>query len=144
MNIDLRLVQAVDRGLLEESAALLETGANANATDSNGCPALFWAVDNQDVAHVKLLLDHGADVHTPYEDADDRSLVRLASWYNNDEIMRLLVDHGVLPLDSDGIPALPRDIVNQDYECFLRVRGQMIEEMENRPGRRTKSATKTK
>src|SRR5579862_2798593 len=41
--------------------ALLDRGANPNAANSAGATALMWAIP--DVAKVKLLLAHGADVN---------------------------------------------------------------------------------
>jgi ankyrin repeat protein len=55
------LVQAVFEGDVAEVARLLEAGADVDA-DGRIWNALHAAIENDDLACVRLLLDHGADV----------------------------------------------------------------------------------
>jgi len=55
------LLHAIQRGDINTVKRLLERGANPNARDAEGTPALMAAALYNDVNGVRLLLDHGAD-----------------------------------------------------------------------------------
>ena len=55
------LVRAIQRGVADDVERALTTGANANATDGEGLPALMAATLFGDARTVDLLLRHGAD-----------------------------------------------------------------------------------
>jgi ankyrin repeat protein len=59
MNANEQLLEAVDNREVEAVKAALDAGADANAKDSYGIPALHRAMANSDI--VKMLLEHGAD-----------------------------------------------------------------------------------
>ncbi|MEO8256224.1 MAG: ankyrin repeat domain-containing protein [Acidobacteriota bacterium] len=57
------LVQAIQRGAVNEVERLLRTGADPNVVDADGVPALMTAVVFASPEMVKVLLDHGADAN---------------------------------------------------------------------------------
>lgn len=61
--LDRDLVEAIKKGSVAIAHAFLAKGADANARDAHGGPALHWAAARAKADVVKLLLDSGADVH---------------------------------------------------------------------------------
>src|SRR5215207_5037631 len=57
------LFQAIERGAVRDAERLLRTGANANAVDADGVPALMTATVFANAAMVEVLLNHGADAN---------------------------------------------------------------------------------
>jgi ankyrin repeat protein len=72
--------------------ALLEGGANPNAANAAGATALMWAIP--DVAKVKLLLAHGADVNARSTRLQRTPLLVAASYPGTVEILQLLLEKG--------------------------------------------------
>jgi N-acyl-D-amino-acid deacylase len=58
---DSKLLAAIQRGDIAEMSAALRAGANPNAADADGTPALMNAALYSKAAAMRLLLDHGAD-----------------------------------------------------------------------------------
>src|ERR1700730_9234545 len=71
---------------------LLERGANPNAPNAAGATALMWAIP--DVAKVKLLLAHGANVNARSNNLQRTPLLVAASYPGTVEILQLLLDKG--------------------------------------------------
>ncbi len=59
--IDRDLIEAIKKGHAAIVHAFLAKGADADAVDDNGGPALLWAVARRKRDIVELLLRHGAD-----------------------------------------------------------------------------------
>lgn len=57
------LVLAASLGDLQQVEKLLESGINANQIDDDGYSALHAAAENNHLAIVKLLLQHGANLN---------------------------------------------------------------------------------
>jgi ankyrin repeat protein len=72
--------------------ALLQKGANPNATDSVGATALMWAIP--DPAKVRLLIQAGADVNASSMDRGRTPLLVAASYPGTVEILKLLLEKG--------------------------------------------------
>ena len=72
---------------------LLAAGADANARDAVGNTTLRLSLHNPEI--VRLLLQAGADVN-----ALDRRGLTVLSHTENDEVRRLLIEHGVLDLSA--------------------------------------------
>lgn len=66
---------------------LLERGANVNKGMNNGWRPIHLAVDNNNVTLVKLLLDHGADIHGA---SPGGTAQQLAAKHGNTAILKLL------------------------------------------------------
>jgi ankyrin repeat protein len=84
------LIRAIQLDQPEIAAALIDKGADVNASDAAGTPALMLAAQQGQMALVKLLLDRGVDVR-----ATDR--------YGN-TVLRYNAD------PEHGLPALRPDI----------------------------------
>jgi len=84
--------------------ALIEAGADPNATNDAGATALFWATD--DPAKVRLLLERGASVTV--KSLDGRTpLMVAAGRAGSSEVLLLLLDKGADPnVDLDDLTAL--------------------------------------
>ena len=66
--IDRDLIEAIKKGHPAIVHALLAKGADPNARDAHGGPALVWAAAGGNPEIVTLLLDHGADRDARDED----------------------------------------------------------------------------
>jgi serine/threonine protein kinase len=89
------LLEASEKGDVEEVKKLLKEGANLNARNIVGWTPLHLAVQNGHIEVVKLLIEKGANVNakdnigdTPLHDAADKGHI---------EVVRLLLEHGADP-----------------------------------------------
>jgi ankyrin repeat protein len=94
--------------------ALLDRGANPNATNAAGATALMWAIP--DLAKVKLLLAHGADVNARSTNLQRTPLLVAASYPGTVEILQLLLDKGadIHAKDRGKVHALGRATLTSD------------------------------
>ncbi len=93
---------------------LLDRGANPNATNPAGSTALMWAIP--DVAKVKLLLAHGADVNARSTRLQRTPLLVAASYPGTVEILQLLLDKGaeIHAVDRNKVHPLGRATLTAD------------------------------
>ena len=69
---------------------LIEAGADVNARHSLGATALMAAVASGLPSHVELLLDAGADPNVSIEVGETMSLLDLALYHDNPEIVEMI------------------------------------------------------
>jgi sRNA-binding regulator protein Hfq len=114
------LIQAAEKGHLEEVKRILDEGADGNTKDDDGQTALMKAAKEGHVEIVKLLLNKGANVNS--EDNYRRTALMLASFGGHHEVENLLKpvkdekkNHvkGSLTKASRGIDDLEIFMVNQ-------------------------------
>ena len=86
--VDRDLVEGVKKGHVAIVHAFLAKGADVNARDANGGPALHWAVGGGKAGIVGLLLEHGADVTT--RDGHGQTALGLANRRGRQDIVDLL------------------------------------------------------
>jgi ankyrin repeat protein len=93
---------------------LLDRGANPNVTNTVGATPLMWAIP--DLAKVKTLLEHGADVNAKSTNLQRTPLLVAASYPGSVEILKLLLSKGadLHAKDSSGMHALGRAAVSSD------------------------------
>ena len=72
---------------------LLDAGANVNAKDNHGKPALIWASIRGDTETVTMLLEKGADVNAKDKVNHDTALIE-ASSKGYTEIVSMLLENG--------------------------------------------------
>src|SRR5712691_5132912 len=85
-----QLFAAIHRGAISDVERLVKSGANPNATDTEGTPALMAATLFANAPMVGLLLQHGADPNRP-----GASGTTALMWAVPDvEKVRLLLAHG--------------------------------------------------
>jgi uncharacterized protein len=70
---------------------LIDSGANANASNDAGATALMWAIDDPD--KVRLLLEHGADPNATSVE-NQRPLTIALAGKASAAVVNLLLDHG--------------------------------------------------
>lgn len=103
---DSPLADAIQAGELEAARAMIEDGADVNATQPDGATPLMWAVYNVDVDLVRTLLEEGAraDVQNKFGASALSEAARLAQ----PEMVKLLLDAGADPdsANADGQTAL--------------------------------------
>lgn len=94
------LAIAAGEGRLETVQLLLDAGADVDGTfsDNQGenVTGLLRAAANDYIGVVRLLIDHGANVNKA-ETLYDRTALHGASWYNNAEIVEILLENGADP-----------------------------------------------
>ena len=68
-----KLLKTAQMGIADKLQALIEAGANCNATDKYGCTPLHYAAENDDAQCIAALVAAGADIsikdnegHTPF------------------------------------------------------------------------------
>jgi ankyrin repeat protein len=86
--LDRDLIEAIKKGHIALPHAFLAKGADANARDNHGGPALHWAVAGGRVEIVKLLLDAGAEVQA--QDGEGQTALELAEKRGKGEIAEVL------------------------------------------------------
>jgi ankyrin repeat protein len=106
------LVNALVAGDSAKLAEALKAGADANAVDGRGTPALVIAVSDQNAAQVQLLLDAGADPNTRHTDPARKlrnaSAIQFAASNGSVETLRLLAKAGadLNAADATGLTPL--------------------------------------
>ena len=92
---DQALFDAIENKDIGGVQAALKQGANVNAINSNGCPALYMATGNGETDIVKLLLDKHANVNAAAGKSLDclGTSLNIAAFHGNIEIARILLDH---------------------------------------------------
>jgi ankyrin repeat protein len=110
---------------------LLDAGANPNATNATGATPLMWAVP--DLAKVKLLISHGADVNARSTNLQRTPLLIAARYPASIEVLRLLLDKGadLHAKDTNGASALSLATTYADVEVvrFLVENGINVKEL---------------
>jgi cytohesin len=86
---------------------LLEAGADTEYRDHNGDRALLWAAYSGTAETVKLLLDAGSPADAD-ADPHGETPMMTASWYNHEDMVRLLLAAGADPnrRDQSSLTAL--------------------------------------
>lgn len=92
LGLDRDLIEGIKKGHPAIAHAFLAKGADPNAKDKNGGPALLWAVASGKAETVKLLLDYGADVGA--KDHQGMTPLRLAKEKNRPKMIDILVAAG--------------------------------------------------
>ena len=87
---DLKLIEAVKAGDSSAVTELIESGADVNQQDEHGWTPLNWAAGKGDVAVLKSLLNHSADVSKVGRDERTPYMIALAA--GQAEAARLLRD----------------------------------------------------
>ena len=101
-----QLLQAVKDGNLTAVQTLLANGADVNAKDDCGIPALWLAASHGYTEVVKLLLEKGADINA--KNNDGVTALMMAAGIGHTEIAKLLLEKGadVNAKTNDGQPVL--------------------------------------
>jgi len=106
------LINALAAGDSAKLAEALKAGADANAVDGRGAPALVIAVSEKNAAEVQLLLDAGADPNARYTDTAGKlrkaPAVQFAAANGSVEMLRLLAKAGadLNAADATGLTPL--------------------------------------
>ncbi len=107
-NMDQQLILASKLRDMTFLQNIIDKGANINAKDQDGTPALMLAAQKQSKDIVKLLLKNGADVNA--KDKHGRTALERADWFGHYEIVEIL---GGKRADRDmaGYPDTPEGAV---------------------------------
>ena len=95
---------ASEVGSCEIINALIEKGAHVNHVCGSGMTPLHYAVLHRREKAVRLLLEHGADVHARGGDAC--TVLQSAAWIGSLETMQILLDYGAANDPADAQWAL--------------------------------------
>ena len=100
------LMAATLYGGTDSIQLLLDAGANPNTANAAGATPLIWAVP--DLAKVRLLISHGADVNARSINLQRTPLLIAARYPGSTEVLRLLLDKGadLHAKDRNGATAL--------------------------------------
>ena len=74
---------------------MIEMGANPNLVADAGFPALHWAVVMNQIGHLKVLIELGADMKAKTSDSPPETLMQVAKRMMSREIIELLGSYGV-------------------------------------------------
>ncbi len=77
-------------GRVSQVKAILDSGEDSNILDSDGYSALHAAAENGHLDVVKLLIEHGADIHYKSE----YTALELAKMADHNEIVKYLLTKG--------------------------------------------------
>jgi ankyrin repeat protein len=100
---------------------LLEAGADVNAQEGNGWTALQHAVDQDNEALTRLLLDHGAELNRR-NIPTGRAAIHYAAMGDDDNLLRLLIERGadIEVRNNDGETPL-YDAVSSGKEACVKL-----------------------
>ncbi|KAM0521165.1 hypothetical protein ACHAPE_002638 [Trichoderma viride] len=103
-------------------ASLLKNGHDAGARDSNGRTPLWWAIDNEHEAIVRLLLENGADIETKDQHMDRGTPLLQATEKGHEAIVRLLLEKGADIKAKDYSRQTPlRMAAKNGHEAIVRL-----------------------
>lgn len=97
---------------------LLKAGADVNTPSSEGETPLMTVARSGNVEAAKVLLAHGADVYAR-ETWHRQTALMYAAGESHPEMMRLLIEHGALVNDQDGIQKWERQVTAEPREKWL-------------------------
>ncbi|CUG13327.1 ankyrin repeat protein, putative, partial [Bodo saltans] len=104
-----RLCQQGDTMLIQH---MLRSGAPVDSSQADGCTGLWLASEQGHVDVVKLLCDHGANVHVAKQPGDVTPLY-IAAQNGHTTVVTLLLQHGALPNAAKATGATPLYIAAQ-------------------------------
>ncbi len=78
----------------EEVKRLLAEGADVNARTKRTLTPLSFALDQSNFTIVEILINHGADINTAYEEEYEEKPLLAAALTGNVDIIQLLLDNG--------------------------------------------------
>ena len=84
-------VEYASNGDIAKMQNALNNGTDINSKDPSGMPALFIAVEKNQLSATKFLLENGANVNTSY---NDDFVLTWATFNNYTDIVRLLIEKG--------------------------------------------------
>ncbi len=110
------LTTDVSLGKPDDVKSDIAFGADANARDDSGNPALIIGVMHGYADMAGMLLDHGADVNA--KDKDGNTALIMVAMQDRADIIRLLLDHGadVNAKNNDGVSALTMAVSKHQIE----------------------------
>ena len=85
---------------LDVARLLIDSGAEVDATDENGCTPLHWAALNNSLGMARLLLDRGADVDARTENGWTPLQRAAGTFPKSRAVASLLIEKGA---NTDGI-----------------------------------------
>lgn len=85
-------VEYASNGDIAKMQNALNNGADINAKDPGGMPALFIAVEKNQLSATKFLLENGA--YPDITDKENDTPLMRAMYYNRPEIAKLLIEYG--------------------------------------------------
>ncbi len=85
-------VEYASNGDIAKMQNALNNGADINAKDPSGMPALFIAVEKKQLSATKFLLENGA--YPDITDKENDTPLMRAMYYNRPEIAKLLIEYG--------------------------------------------------
>jgi hypothetical protein len=133
--LDERLFEAAGKGDVNQAAALLNQGAQVNATNSFGTTPLYEAASRGHETVARLLLEKGAGVNAADND-EGKTPLHLAVREGHEAVMRLLLDKGaaVNVADTDGRTPL-HEAASGGHEAVVRLlleKGATVNVADNR------------
>lgn len=105
-DMGLQLIDAAQKGDIDNVKILLDKGADINAKDKEGRTALITAAMNGHPVTMKLLLNRGAEINI--KDKENKTALIRAAANDNPATVQILLDRGALvnTRDKDGRTAL--------------------------------------
>jgi ankyrin repeat protein len=115
-----------ENGNIMLAKALLQKGANVNAITARNASPIFYAVRNNHVNMVQLLLEHGADCNGTGQDGWNSLLI--ASFIGSEECLELLLDADASVTALDGMKrnAIHLAAEKEHMGCIRVLKGKIL------------------
>lgn len=128
MNPSKLLINSILDGDLAACRLNLSGGADANATDDKGIPALAIAASRRNPEIVRALLEYGANMQTkitiPNQIADG-PIIHLPTANGSEEVLRLLLIAGANPNDRDATGMTP--LMLSAFQGHVRIAALLLD-----------------
>jgi ankyrin repeat protein len=110
---------ALYNGHVEAARVLLLFGADTNVRDDGGSTSLHLASESGQLAVVRILLEHGANLNTEVGDNRGFTPLHLASESGQLEVARILLEHGADLETRTPSGCTPIHFANEEIARFL-------------------------
>lgn len=117
------LIAALERAYPDHDIMkIIRAGANVNARDAQGVPALVHTVRVANAIVLGEVLARGGDADIKATDAQGRAVLHIAAMQNNIAKVKMLIAAGADPLYTGKLAQYPVDLAGKDARPLVSLR----------------------